>query len=82
MDAIDLERNGVRGDRRFYLVDEEGVLVSAKRVPVLLTVRPEVENGRLALHFPDGATVDGDVELGAPVKTLLYGRSVAGRGCC
>lgn len=79
MDAIDLERDGVRGDRRFYLVDEDGALVSAKRVPVLLTVRPEVENGRLALHFPDGATVDGDVELGAPVETLLYGRPVAGR---
>jgi uncharacterized protein len=48
-------------------------------VPVLLTVRPEVVDGRLALHFPDGATVEGAVELGAPVETLLYGRPVRAR---
>ena len=31
VDEIDLETSGVRGDRRFYLVDDTGSLVNAKR---------------------------------------------------
>jgi uncharacterized protein YcbX len=79
VDAIELERTGVRGDRRFYLVDAEGALVSAKRVPPLLTVRPLVQDGRLALLFPEGTAVEGEVELGEPLETNFYGRRVAGR---
>ena len=33
VDEIELEAAGVRGDRRFYLVDDEGALVNAKRLP-------------------------------------------------
>jgi uncharacterized protein YcbX len=44
VDAVELEATGVRGDRRFYLVDEDGALVSTKRVPVALTVRPAVDS--------------------------------------
>ena len=79
VDVIELEAHGVRGDRRFYLVDDEGALANAKRVPALLTVRPAVEDGRLALRFPDERTVAGDVELGERVVTSFYGRPVAGR---
>jgi uncharacterized protein YcbX len=79
VDAVELELTGVRGDRRFYLVDDEGVLVNAKRVPELLAVRAAVENGRLALHLPDGTTVEADVELGEHVATTLYRRPVPGR---
>lgn len=79
LEAIELEKTGVRGDRRFYLIDAEGALVSAKRVPPLLTVRPVVEDGRLLLRFPDGAAVGGEVELGERVETNFYGRAVEGR---
>jgi uncharacterized protein len=80
VDAIELEASGVRGDRRFYLVDDAGALVNAKRVPALLTVRPFVENGRLSLRFPDGSTVEGDVrDSDARIETSFYGRPVAGR---
>jgi uncharacterized protein len=79
VDAIDLEMTGVRGDRRYYLIDTENALVSAKRLPPLLTVRPAVENGRLLLRFSDGAVIDGNVELGERVVTNFYGRPVAGR---
>jgi len=64
VDAIELETTGVRGDRRFYLVDEDGMLLNAKRMPRLLTVRAAVEDGRLVLRFADGTTVDGEVQLG------------------
>ena len=80
VDAIELETTGVRGDRRFYLVDDEGLLVNAKRIPRLLTVRAVVEDGRLVLRFADGMTVDGDVQqLGEPLETNFYGRPVIDR---
>lgn len=76
---MDLQETGVRGDRRFFLVDDEGRLANAKRVPRLLAVQPAVLDGALRLHFPDGTTVDGDVELGEPVATSFFGRPVAAR---
>jgi uncharacterized protein len=79
VDAIQLDATGVRGDRRFYVIDEEGVLTNAKRVQKLLTVQAAATDGRLTLSFPDGAVVEGEVELGGPVETLFYGRPVAGR---
>ena len=79
VDAIELETTGVRGDRRFYLVDEDGRLLNAKRMPRLLTVRAALEDGRLVLRFADGTTVDGEVQLGEPVETNFYGRPVIGR---
>ena len=79
VDAIELETTGVRGDRRFYLVDEDGMLLNAKRMPRLLTVQAVAEDGRLVLRFADGTTVDGEVQLGEPVETNFYGRPVIGR---
>jgi len=80
VDALELETTGVRGDRRFYLVDEDGMLLNAKRMPRLLTVRAAVEDGRLVLRFADGTSVDGEVEqLGERLETNFYGRPVVGR---
>jgi uncharacterized protein YcbX len=71
---------GVRGDRRYYLVNREGRLVNAKRAPRLLTVTPEVADEHvLRLRFPDGSTVEGEVELGEPIATTFYGGTVSGR---
>jgi uncharacterized protein YcbX len=80
VDEIELEASGVRGDRRFYLVDEEGSLVNAKRLPALLTVRPVVDDGRLILRFPEGSTVEDAVRgSGELIETSFYGRPVRGR---
>ena len=77
---IELELTGVSGDRRFYLVDDEGALVNAKRLPALLTVRPTVDDGHLILRFPDDSTVEGDVrDSDESIETNFFGRSVAGR---
>jgi uncharacterized protein YcbX len=78
VDAVELDTTGVRGDRRFYLVDDEGGLINAKRVPRLLAVRAAAENGRLRLRFPDDATVEADVQLGERIETDFYGRPVVG----
>jgi uncharacterized protein YcbX len=77
--AIELELTGVRGDRRYYLVDDEGALVNAKRAPSLLAVRAALDDGRPLLRFPDGSEVVDDVELGERIVTNFYGRPVEGR---
>jgi uncharacterized protein YcbX len=78
VDAVQLDLTGIRGDRRFYVVDDEGALANAKRVPQLLSVRPALQNGRLVLGFADGSNVEGDVRLGNRIETSFYGRPVAG----
>ena len=79
VDAIELDTTGVRGDRRFYLVDEDGALVNAKRVPRLLAVEAAAVDGRLSLRLPGDTTVEGDVQLGERLETIFYGRPVVGR---
>jgi hypothetical protein len=75
-DHVDLELGGVRGDRRFWLVDADGRLFNNKRNGPLATVRPEWDEATrgLALTFPDGTRIDGVVELGEPVAAVLYRR--------
>lgn len=80
VDAIELEASGVRGDRRFFVVDEEGALVNAKRLPALLTVHAAFDDARLTLRFTNGSTVEGAVrDSGETVVTSFYGRPVTGR---
>ena len=69
-----LEPGGVAGDRRFWLLDEHGALYNGKRNGALQSIRPEWDEStrRLALTFPDGARVEGVVELGEPVDAELY----------
>jgi len=78
-DAAVLERTGIEGDRAFYLVNDEGRLINAKRAGALLRASAEVDDGRLRLHLPDGSRVEGEVELDGPVETDFYGRPVHGR---
>jgi uncharacterized protein len=76
-DAL-LGHDGVAGDRAFYLIDSTGRLVNGKRLSRLMLVRPQIDDGRLALRFPDGTPIDGEPELGEPVTTSFYGRPVDG----
>jgi uncharacterized protein YcbX len=45
----------------------------------LLAVRPEVEDGRLLLRFPDGTEVGAEVDVGERLVTSFFGRPVEGR---
>ena len=80
-DEVELEPFGVRENRRFHLVDDEGRLVNGKTVGPLVGVVPDYDaaSGRLALRFPDGSVVDGIVALGEPVATAISRRPVAAR---
>ncbi len=74
-EEVELTHAGVVGDRRFWLVDGNRRLVNGKGRPELMRVRPEWDEGsrRLALAFPDGSVVEGEVEPGEPFEAQLYG---------
>ena len=74
-ESVELGAEGVRGDRRFWLVDGDGRLFDNKRNGPMVTIRPEWNETtrQLSLGFPDGSTVSGTVELGEAVAAELYG---------
>jgi uncharacterized protein YcbX len=82
-DEVSLGPDGVVENRRFYLIDDHGLLVNGKRAGILTKVIADSDalGARLALRFPDGPPVAGPVELGEAVVTDFYGRPVAGRVC-
>jgi uncharacterized protein YcbX len=73
-DEVLLERGGVRGNRRFWLVDESGRLFNNKRNGPMVRVASEWDEDTrvLALTFPDGSRVEGTVELGDRVDAVMY----------
>ena len=80
-DEVELELTGVRDNRRFYLITDDGRLANGKVAGTLVQVAATADRdgSTLALRFPDGSILDGDVTLGDPVETSFYGRPVAGR---
>jgi MOSC domain-containing protein len=80
LDEVELEPFGVRDNRRFYLVDEEGRMVNGKVAGPLVRVLPSYDDARgtLALRFPDGSVVADEVAVGRQVVTSFFGRPVAG----
>jgi uncharacterized protein len=80
-DEVELEESGVRGNRRFHLIGEDGRLVNGKFAGQLVRIRASADpDGRsLSLLLPDGSTVAGEVETGEAVVTDFYGHPVGGR---
>lgn len=78
---VSLERHGAAENRRFYLIDAHGRLFNGVAYGPLVQVEARCDSPgeRLSLGFPDGALVEGEVELGEPVDTDFYGRRVLGR---
>ena len=82
LESVRLELFGVRENRRFYLIGEDGRLLNGKHLAPLVQIRAEWDEaaGTLALGFPDGNILAGEIELGDAVSTSFYGRrEVEGR---
>jgi len=78
--SIDVDAAGVREDRRFFLIDEHNHIVDRLRAGALVRVqaRTDPDATWLRLTFPDGTIVAGDVQLGEPIQTHVYGREAIG----
>ena len=80
-EEIELAADGVPGNRRFFLVGDDGRMVSGIDHGPLVRVRPDYDpdGERLALTFPDGRVVEEQVELGEAKVTAFWERPVRGR---
>jgi uncharacterized protein YcbX len=76
-----LQRGGLQGDRRFYLVDDRGWMLNGKHLGALNQVLADVEEDgeRLALTFPDGRVLAGAIELGPSLQTRFHSRTRTAR---
>ncbi len=81
VDRTWLDRDGVRENRRFYIVDERGRMVNAKVIGELQTVLANYSDTdrRLTLSFPDRPEVAGEVRLGDELSTRFFSRPKAAR---
>ena len=79
-DEVTLEPTGVPENRRFFLVDERGRLLSGLRHGPLVRIRAEYDPERetLTLRFPDGRVASDRVAFGDPKVTDFFGRTVHG----
>jgi uncharacterized protein YcbX len=78
-EEVRLERDGVPGNREFFLVDPTGRLFGCTRYGPLVQVRSEyvADPERLSLYFPDGRVVEDAVTLGDErLQVDFWGRPV------
>lgn len=80
-EAIELGAAGLRENRRFYLVTEEGRLLNGKLHGALMQVGADAsaDGSTLELRFPDGERIGGEVAVGATVVTDFFGAPTVGR---
>ena len=76
-----LDLGGIVDDRRFYLVNSQGRLLSRRQVGKLaqLVTSWDADTGQLTITFPDGRSLEGQPELDNPVWTIIWGRRVRAR---
>ena len=81
VDAVEVGPNGVAENRRLHLVDADGRFVNGKTSMRLSLVasRLDLAARTLALEFPEGGVVQGELELGDPIVTIFFGRPAPGR---
>jgi uncharacterized protein len=76
-----VERQGIAEDRRLYVMDQHGRLVTQRTHGALVQVTPHypLQPAWLRLHFPHGLSLAEPLMLGEAVVTQIWGRYVRGR---
>lgn len=81
VERIELDRHGVRENRRFFLIDRDDTMVNSTHLGALQSIVSEYSDTarRLVLHFPDGRVLEAGVRLGDQVVTGFYGKPTRAR---
>jgi MOSC domain-containing protein len=81
VDRVSIGPNGVEEDRRFFMLDPRGEVVTIRRHGMLEPVVPQWNpaSGWLTLDLPGDRFVAAEVELGEPASAVLYGKPRVGR---
>lgn len=81
VDRVELGQNGVRENRRFFLIDEDDKMVNATHLGALNAVVSAYSGAerRLNLTFSDGRAVEDEVRLGDELTTSFYGQPMPAR---
>jgi MOSC domain-containing protein len=74
VDSVQVTPHGVRENRRFFLIDDNDDMVNATHLGPLQTIVSDYshDDRRLALTFPDGRVLEGEVRLGDELTTGFY----------
>lgn len=81
-DQIHLDEEGVAEDRRLFLLDRDGAVVTMRSHPQLVQVVPDLDldGALLGVTLPDGAVVSSPLRDAAqPVSARLFGKERNGR---
>jgi uncharacterized protein YcbX len=81
LEHCELTEAGIRGDREFFLVDENDRLVNSKGLGVLQQIVPRYDRDAdtLTLAFPDGTTVSREVGLNGSLGAWFWGQTLEAR---
>ena len=76
-----VSEDGIVGDRRFFVIDAAGRLVTQRQIGALVQVQASYtqDSEMLTLRFPDGTELVGEPLIGEAVRTQIWGRVIAGR---
>ena len=75
VDAVELSELGARGNRAFYVIDENRRLMNGKGAGSMQAVVPDydLDTGQLTFTFPSGEVVGGHVAYGDEIQTNFFG---------
>jgi len=78
--SVQVELQGIPEDRRFYLIDQRGRLITQREMGKLTQIKASFDaaSGQLDLGFPGGPALSAKVESGRAVTTRIWGRQVQG----
>lgn len=81
VDRVTLTPQGVRENRRFYVIDDRDRMVNSKMLAVLQTVIADYSDPdrTLRLSLPDGRVVEGEVSVGETITTTFFSQVDQGR---
>ncbi len=77
VERIELDETGARGNRSFYVIDERDRLINGKVTGELQTVVADYTEAEqhLALTFPDGGVIEGQIEHDGWVRTRFFSQT-------